>query len=129
LTLKVFLLIVTTDIAESVAQLFMKKGLILTGIDSVTFSNLAGFMSKALLSGFVWAGIGVYIFNFFVWLTVLSRVDLSIAFPVGSTSYILVPALAVIFLGETITPLRWAGIALIVCGIHFVSKSAGRKQC
>jgi len=127
LTLNIFLLIVMTDIGESVAQLFLKKGLVKIGITSIDFNNIISFLSAGAASYFVWLGIFVYIINFFLWMAVLSRVDLSVAFPVGSTSYIFVPLLAVIFLGESVTGLRWAGIILIILGIHFVSKSTKVK--
>ncbi|MFA4980988.1 MAG: EamA family transporter [Candidatus Omnitrophota bacterium] len=127
-TLKVFLLIVMTDINESIAQLFLKKGLVNTGVTSVTFQNMAEFFLKVFSSPLVWLGILVFLVNLLLWLTVLSRVDLSVASPVGSTSYIFVPILAVCFLHETINPLRWAGIVLIIAGIHFVSRSTHTKE-
>ena len=40
LTLKIFSLIVLNDVVDTVAQLIMKKGLLATGIDVVTFSNV-----------------------------------------------------------------------------------------
>lgn len=118
------ILIIMTDVGESIAQLFMKTGLNGIGITSITFSNFAEFTLKGASSPLVWLGIGVYIVNFFIWITILSRIDLSVAVPVGSTSYILVPILSIIFLHETVSPARWLGIAFIIGGIHFVAKSA-----
>ncbi|HPM42242.1 MAG TPA: EamA family transporter [Candidatus Omnitrophota bacterium] len=123
LTLKVFLLIVLNDVGDTIAQFFMKKGLAQTGITCVTFSNIADFLARSIGSGLLWLGLAVFALNFFVWIVILYKVDLSIAMPVGSTSYIFVPLVAVFFLGEHISILRWAGITLIVLGIHFVSKS------
>lgn len=123
LTLKVFLLIVLNDIGDTIAQLIMKKGLIVTGIDNVTVANLFEFSSRSAQSPLVWMGLVVYIFNFFLWIAILSRVDLSIAMPVGSTSYIFVPLAAMVFLHENVSLIRWVGILLIVAGIHYVSRS------
>lgn len=123
LTLKIFLLIVLNDIGDTVAQLLMKKGLIGTGIDNVNLGNVAEFAVKNASSGLVWLGIFIFVLNFFVWIVILSRVDLSIAMPVGSTSYIFVPIAAMIFLHEDVSLIRWAGIILIALGIHFVSQS------
>lgn len=128
LTLNIFLMIVATDIAETVAQLCIKKGLNITGIDNITLTNLFQFFSQNSTSVFIWLGMLVYLVNFFIWITVLSRVELSVAFPVGSTSYIFVPIMAIIFLGEHINPIRWLGIIFIVAGIHFVSKSTGQLK-
>jgi undecaprenyl phosphate-alpha-L-ara4N flippase subunit ArnE len=61
--------------------------------------------------------------NFFIWIVILYKTDLSIAMPVGSFSYIFVPVAAIIFLHERVSLLRWAGIAFIILGIHFVSQS------
>ncbi|MFH1189933.1 MAG: EamA family transporter [Candidatus Omnitrophota bacterium] len=124
LTLRIFLLIVLNDVGDTIAQLLMKKGLNHTGIGSIDFGNIAEFAAGAASSPLVWFGVFVFILNFFVWIVILSRVDLSIAMPVGSTSYIFVPIAAMIFLGEHVGALRWAGILLIALGIHFVSKSS-----
>jgi len=127
-TLKIFAMIVMTDLGESIAEIFFKKGLLETGINSVNFGNILEFLSRNSSSALVWLGIAVYIVNFFIWITVLSRIDLSIAFPVGSTSYIFIPVFSMIFLGEDVGPERWLGIALIVAGIHFVSKSSHKRD-
>lgn len=124
LTLTVILLIIMTDIGESIAQTLMKWGLNKIGMTDITFANLAHFLALALTNIYVWLGLAVFMINFFLWLTILSRIDLSIAAPIGSTSYIFVPMLAMIFLHETISPTRWLGIILIIAGIHFVAKSA-----
>ncbi len=123
LTLKLFFFIVSTDVLDSVAQLFMKKGLVATGIESVTLSNALDFIIHNASSPMVWFGILLYALTFFIWIVVLCQVDLSVALPLGSTSYIMIPLIAIVFLKESVSPLRWVGIALVIMGIHFVSKS------
>lgn len=97
------------DFLDSVAQVFMKKGLPVTG--------------SWPESAFFWLGILLYASNFFLWICILSRLDLSTAVPIASTNYIILPILAMIFLGEHVGPLRWLGIFFIIIGIHFISKS------
>ena len=123
LTLKVFLAIVMNDISDSLAQLLMKKGLSNTGVDFLHFQNIGDFFSRNASSPLLWLGILIYASNFFIWMIILLKVDLSIALPVGSSSYALIPLLAMIFLKESVPPLRWLGILLIIAGVHFVSKS------
>ena len=123
LTLKLFFLIVSTDVLDSVAQLFMKKGLVATGIESVTLSNALDFIIQNASSPMIWVGLLLYTLTFFIWIVVLCQVDLSVALPLGSTSYIMIPLIAIIFLKESVSPLRWVGIILVIMGIHFVSKS------
>jgi len=123
LTLKIFLMIVLNDIGDTIAQAFMKQGLAATGISSVGMGNMAEFLARGVSSPVLWLGILVYVLNFFIWIIIIYKVDLSIAMPVGSFSYILVPIAAMIFFHEKVEPLRWLGIAFIVLGIHLVSKS------
>jgi len=123
LTLKVFALIVLNDVGDTIANLFMKKGLAETGIASVGLGNLAEFVVRNSSSPLLWLGILIYALNFFVWIVILYKVDLSIAMPVGSTSYIFVPIVAAVFLHERVSLLRWVAIFLIILGIHFVSQS------
>lgn len=123
LTLKIFSLIVLNDIGDTIAQLLMKKGLVNTGIGSVGLGNIAEFAAKNASSLLLWLGILVYALNFFIWIVILYKIDLSIAMPVGSTSYIFVPIMAILFLHEHISPVRWIGILCIILGIHFVSQS------
>lgn len=128
LTLKIFFLIVLNDLGDTVAQLIMKKGLIQTGISSVNFCNIAEFTMRNASSVLLWLGVLIYVMNFFIWIVVLYKVDLSIAMPVGSTAFIFVPIAAMIFLHEQVSFLRWIGILFIVLGIHFVAQSKKLKK-
>ena len=128
LTFSVLAMIIMTDVIESFAELFWKKGALATGIDNVTFDNFFEFMGRLVGSSGFLTGVGLYIINFFLWVTVLSKVDLSVAFPTGSTSYIIVALLSVMFLGERISLYRWSGIALIIVGIWFISRSTRRQE-
>jgi len=123
MTWKVFILIFLTDIGDSAGQLFMKKGLGMTGIHSVNFSNVLDFVMQNAGSPMVWLGIFFYSVPFFIWIIVLSKVDLTIAMPIGSLSYVIIPIIAVIFLKEHVSLARWIGILLIVLGIFCVSRS------
>ena len=114
------------DSLDVVAQLLMKKGLLQAAEGIRGIGDVFHFIGSNIGSGFLWLGILIYAFNFLVWIIVLSRIDLSVAVPVASTNYVTLPLLAIFFLHETVPPLRWAGIFLIMIGIHFVSKSSHR---
>ncbi len=128
LTLKVLLLIVLNDLIDTVAQVFMKKGLVQTGIDSVNLGNIAEFVAKNASSAYLWLGIFIFALNFFVWIVILYKVPLSIAMPIGSFCYIFIPICAMLFLHERVSLLRWIGIICIIVGIHFVAQSGKPAQ-
>ena len=58
-----------------------------------------------------------------MWITALSKADLSVVYPVGSTNYIIVMILSLVFLHEQISPLRWVGVGFIIAGIYFIFQS------
>jgi drug/metabolite transporter (DMT)-like permease len=128
ISLKILFLIVMNDVGDSIAQLFLKKGFIGGGMSSVDLSNIGEFISRNIYSPWVWLGLFIYMINFLIWIIVLYRVDLSVAMPVGSTSFIFIPILAVLFLGEHVSLLRWTGTILIALGIYFVLKSPSAKK-
>lgn len=128
ITLKIIALIVAKDIIESFADLFFKNGTNATGINNVMLVNLLEFSSRLISSPWLWLGILLYMVNFFLWITILSRIDLSVAFPIASLPYIIVPLLAIFFLHENVNLLRWVGIFIIIAGIVLISKTAGNKE-
>ena len=109
-SLSVLILIISIDLLDTTANLVLKKG--------------AGHLN------FLYLGIGIllYVFNFILWMKVLSKVDLSIALPLSSASYILVPLTSIFFLHEKVGLLRWVAIGLIISGIYFLAKSNPDKK-
>ncbi len=60
----------------------------------------------------------------YFWLAVLSWEDLSVALPLQALSYVIVAFLAQWYLGENVTPMRWAGIALVCAGVMLITRSS-----
>lgn len=116
------LLIVAVAVCFSVTgELFLKAGM--NEIGAFNLSNLIPTMGKILthpriLTGFVSIGIGAVF-----WLAAIARVELSWAYPLLSLGYILVLVLSAVFLGESVSPVRWIGVLVIVVGVILVSRS------
>jgi len=58
-----------------------------------------------------------------VWVVALSKVPVSIAYPMLSIGYVVNAVAAYYLLGESITPLRLAGIGVIILGVFMVARS------
>ena len=71
-----------------------------------------------------WAGMLCYGTSLLVWLAALSKAPVSTAYPMLSLGYIVVAAASVLWLGETLSPAKVVGIALICAGVVLVSRSA-----
>ncbi len=128
LTLRPFSLIVIIQGLESIAELCFKSATTRTGISNVTLANFWLFTSRLAESGTLWFGVGCFLLIFCLWMMVLAKVDLSVAFPLGNITYILIPFLAILILHEHVPPIRWLGILLVVIGGSFVSASAAPSK-
>jgi multidrug transporter EmrE-like cation transporter len=71
-----------------------------------------------------WAGMVCYAASVCVWLAALSKAPVSTAYPMLSLGYVVVAAVSVLWLGESMGPAKVLGIALICAGVILVSRSA-----
>ena len=117
----IFLLV--SVLAGVSGQLVLKRGMTQLGAQSVSATNLFEVVSRIALSPWVILGLVIYGAGTFFWLMVLSRVDLSFAYPMTSMSYILIVISSWYFLGEAISPLRIAGVSTVVAGVLLISQS------
>ncbi len=107
-----------------VAQLSLKAGM--NQIGAISMGDRAaviGLVGKVFTTPLVLTGVVLYAVSSFFWLIALSRVDLSYAYPFVGLAYVAVALFSWLFLGESLSLLRWAGIVLIVCGVVLVSRT------
>ncbi|HEY8964825.1 MAG TPA: hypothetical protein VIM58_00160 [Candidatus Methylacidiphilales bacterium] len=90
------------------------------GASSVPGIGWTGF--GGLASGWVWVAVACYIASFACWLIVLRRLPLVVAFNLMNVVHVLVPLGSAFFLGERISAVRWAGIALVLAGVWTIAK-------
>ena len=128
LTLKVLGFVCLSALLDSSAQILMKKGLLIARTDFSDFGGILGFLFQNPSSHWVWAGVALYFLNFFIWMIILSQLELSTAVPLTSLNYILLPLLALFFLNEKINGTRWLGIVFIISGIYFITKNSHSKR-
>ncbi len=128
LTLKILVLLISTDFLETAAQFFFKKtALFQSDFGIKSLSDVFIFAKTAFFNPWLWLGFASVLLIFIIWSTVLSKIDLSVAVPVASFSYIFVPLASLIWLHEKIPLIRWIGIILILIGVILVSKSSEEK--
>ncbi|MFH1208872.1 MAG: EamA family transporter [Candidatus Omnitrophota bacterium] len=123
ITLRIFLAIFLNDVIDALAQVLMKKGIVGGAVASWSFHDLFFFVTQNAVSPLVITGIILYALNFFLWIIILTKIDLSLAVPLGSTTYALIPFSAVVFLHEKISMMEVEGIFCVILGILILSKS------
>jgi len=127
ITLTILLFLIFCDILETFTQFCFKRSAF-TAIDIANLNQIAAFLHSAIASPFLWMGLLSVFTTFVIWSTILSKIDLSVAVPIASFSYILVPIASIIFLHEKITPLRWVAIVFILIGVILVSLTSEEKK-
>ncbi len=109
-------------LAVVIGQVLIKKGLNLLGDIDFT-SGLVSAYVKMFLSPWVVGGLSLYIIGVVFWLYVLSKLDLSYAYPFLALTYVLIALSSSWFLNEHISAIRWIGIAIICIGIILIAKT------
>lgn len=123
MNIKQLSLIFFSIILNTLAQIMLK-----IGVNKIVCSNfddkkVLENLYNMLLSPYVICSLLVYTFSMTVWLLVLSKVEVSFAYPLTSLGYILTAAIGYIFLQEEVNLIRVIGIIIIIIGVYFVSNS------
>lgn len=116
-----FLLILASISLSAIAQLVLKLGV---GAAAAKPQGVAGEMVGLVQSPLVLAGLGLYGIGAVLWLFVLARAPLSLAYPFVGLGFILTMLAGAWCLGENVTPVRVAGTLLIALGCALVARSA-----
>jgi multidrug transporter EmrE-like cation transporter len=123
--MKNLLAIVFSVLMGVFGQICLKYGMINIGkfTSHVTINNNITLLIKALSSPIILLGFLCYGISALSWLVVLSRVELSYAYPMVSIGYILVVVLSWILFNEHVTFLRLFGVVVVCCGVLLISFS------
>lgn len=127
LHLKTMILIVLMALFGPVGDVFLSKGMKDIGpLASWSPVALFHFFFAAFTSGMVWLGILSLLAFFVSYTLVLTWADYSYVQPASSFAYAVVALLGHFALHETVTPLRWFGIAIICLGVLIVGHTPPR---
>lgn len=104
---------------SSAAQIALKRGMAPS-----SGSGLGGTYAHALTSPLVWFGLGLYGLSMLLWLWVLARLDVGLAYPLVSLGFVVTMAAGVLWLGEPLSWQRVCASALIVVGVFLLALDA-----
>lgn len=116
-------LIFFTVLSNAAAQLMLKKGMIEVGAFALDGGSMAHAALRTALNAWVVAGLAMFVISMASHLVVLSRVELSFAYPFLSLAYVVVTAYAFLVFKEDVGLLRVAGIGLICAGTILIAQS------
>ncbi len=116
-------LIFTGVLLNAAAQLLLKAGTNAVGRFEFVPENIVPVGMRLALEPHIVGGMFCYAASLVVWIMGLSRVEVSIAYPLLSLGYVLNAAAAWYLFGESLTALRMAGIGCIVLGVLLIARS------
>jgi len=120
MTLTVVILVALSIVLDVIGQLCFTIGLDrLPELDGGF--RLNAFWGQVFNAPLLWAGVGAYAVEFFVWLEALSRAPLSLLFPSAALGYVGVVLAGKLVLKETVSVRRWLGTLVITLGVMIVA--------
>jgi multidrug transporter EmrE-like cation transporter len=118
-----FALVLFGVLLNAAAQLLLKAGTNAIGQFEFSAANMAPIGWKVATQPYILGGLTCYVISVAVWIMALSRVEVSVAYPMLSVGYV-VNAIAAYFLfGEAVGVQRLVGIGIIVIGVYVVARS------
>jgi multidrug transporter EmrE-like cation transporter len=115
--------IISGVMLNAFAQIFLKKGMMSVEYFEFSVDNLYPVMIKSATNAYILFGLLFYVVSVVIWMLVLSRVEVSYAYPFLSIGYVITIIMGYLLFNENITLLRLAGVGLICLGVVLVSRS------
>ncbi len=123
MTWAAFALILTGVLLNAVAQLALKASVSDTGIISLDMQSLLSSAGSLASNIWLWLGLICYAISVVVWILALSRVDVSIAYPMLSIGYIVNAVAAWHLFDEPMNLSKVFGIGIIIVGVYVLARS------
>jgi multidrug transporter EmrE-like cation transporter len=108
---------------NAAAQLFLKAGTNRVGEFAFSLDNVVPIGMKLVANPPILAGLACYVVSVGVWILGLSRVPVSVAYPMLSVGYIVNAFAAWFLFGESVTAQKLVGIGFIMIGVFLVARS------
>ena len=118
-----FSLIIFGVLLNAAAQLLLKLGVSSVGVIGLDMSSILSAGSRLSLHPYILGGLTCYVVSVMVWILALSRVDVSVAYPMLSLGYIVNALAAFALFGEELTPTKLVGIGIICLGVFVLARN------
>jgi drug/metabolite transporter (DMT)-like permease len=119
--------ILFTVLTNAAAQLLLKQGMLSLGPLSFSADTMIQRIFQIVFNPWVFFGLATFVISMASHLYVLSKVDLSFAYPFLSLAYVAVAVLAWLLFKEELGAMKIAGIAFICVGTVLIAQS-GHKE-
>lgn len=124
MSLIAFLLILAGVLLNATAQLLLKMAVRGMGPIALSPETLLRSGWSLAQNPYILAGLACYVVSLVVWILALSRVEVSLAYPMLSLGYIVTAIGAWMFFSERLSLLQWLGIVVIIVGVALLARGS-----
>lgn len=114
-------LILLSVLLNCAAQLLIRKGMLVEG--EVGMQNMLSHIGSMITNVWLWGAMLCYALSILLWMSVLSKVEVSYAYPFLSVGYVVSAVAGYALFNENLSPVRIAGIIVICIGVILISRS------
>jgi multidrug transporter EmrE-like cation transporter len=119
----IYFLILLGVLLNTAAQLLLKAGMTQIGHFEFSMNNIIPIGLRVASNWPIIGGLFAYIVSVLVWLMVLSRVQVSFAYPMLSIGYVVNAIAAYYLFGESLSVMRITGIFIIIAGVYLIAQN------
>ena len=120
-TMNNILMILGSVLLNAAAQLLIRKGMLEVG--AVGVNNIMQNLGSMITNLWLWGAMLSYAISILMWMSVLSKVEVSYAYPFLSVGYIMAAIAGYALFNEHLSMTRIAGILVICIGVILISRS------
>src|SRR2546428_11518930 len=126
---KLLLILLIGLIFEAAGVVLLKKGITQIGeVDKINPSEVVRIIKAGVTNPTVLLGVFFEALFFACLLILMSKSDITFLWPLTALSFVMTTLAALLFLGEKVSPVRWAGVILIMIGAALISYSEHSKN-
>ena len=124
--LRILIAMTVAAASAAVGQILVRRGMQQVGsLENYAPMALLLYFGQTVSNGYVILGTVLNTVFYVLFLAALSWTDVTVALPMTAIEYGFAALLAVIFLKEQVSPLRWAGIMLVIIGVILIARGGG----
>ena len=126
---KLLLILFIGLVFEAAGVVLLKKGITNIGeVRAITPGEIFRVVKAGVTEPNILAGVFFEALFFVSLLVLMSKSDISFLWPLTALSFVMTTLAALLFLGEKVSSVRWAGVVLIVIGAALISYSQHSKE-
>ncbi len=117
------LFLIFVSIAIGIGGQFCLKHGVMESSGRIELNSFGQLVQQVFLifkNPYIWLGLFLYAFGAVTWMVVLSRADISYAYPMLGLAYVIAVFIAWAFKGEPVTTIRWLGVVMISIGVMVI---------